>query len=222
MKKFAQDLAGSTLQQLPDNSYLHTISAGVVLPLMQALVTGGIIGLVAMLVCRKYEMADWGYWSALCGVLVTLGYWLMAQTIWRRLVRMVEMAWQRDIDGDGYVGEPEPAPSVRVEVTERDNGGFSNTQIATLPFADRIPLLAQGLLSGVPFSDRRWAGDGRLFTDGELTQVRMELLGRGLIELKVPTAPKQGYVLTRAGRAVMRHFAKQTPALPAGEGWRAR
>ena len=178
MNKYAQEVGN--LRPLPDNSYLHTVSAGVVLPLMQALVTGAIIGLVALLICQKNDVTDWAFWSALSAVLVTLGYWLMAQTIWRRLVRLVEMAVQQDFDGDGYVGEPEPAQSVRVEVTERDNGGYTNTQIATLPYADRIPMLAQGLLAGVPFSDRRWAGDGRIFTDGELTQLRLEMLGRGL------------------------------------------
>jgi len=122
---------------------------------------------------------------------------------------------------DGYIGKPEPqqAPalpaSIRVEVS-RDEGRA--VDFIDLPYPEKLPALAAGLLAGRQFAQTSWVGAGQLFSRSEFDQVRDTMIERGLAAWKNPEAKAQGVTLTAAGRAVMRRLANPSPALPAQTG----
>ncbi len=129
----------------------------------------------------------------------------------RRGQWLIEKIAGADLDGDGYIGAPIPAPQlqpVRIELVE--NGGQSESWI-DLPYPEKLPELAEGLLSGRSYSLNTWAGPGALFTRPEFEQLRDVLIGRGLATWKGKD-PRNGWELTASGRAVMRRFSKRPPS----------
>ena len=82
-----------------------------------------------------------------------------------------------DFNHDGYIGEPPHSRPVRIELVE--NGGQSESWI-DLPYAEKLPELAEGLLSGRSYSLNTWSGPGALFSRPEFEQLRDVLIARGL------------------------------------------
>lgn len=209
MNDYRQDVA---IHRLDESNHLHSLRAGVAVPIGQALVTGVLIALLVALVAGYYRVPDWYFWAAISGVLAVLGQWIFSQMLWQRLVRLVERQTYMDIDGDGVIGEPEQTPAapqtVRVEVTDKTNGQHV-TQYIDLPFAERIPQLAAGLAAGKQFTVSNWVGvsRGRLFTPAEFTELRAVMIEHDWIRPNNPHDETRGYSLTRAGLAIMRSLA---------------
>ena len=99
-------------------------------------------------------------------------------------------------------------------ILEEDQG--RHIEFIDLPHADRLPVLAAGLLAGRSFNQAAWTGAGGLFSRAEFDQLRDVLIERGLAAWKNPNARAQGVELTAAGRAVMRRLAERSPALSGG------
>jgi len=208
MNEYRQDVA---VHRLDESNHLHSIRAGVAVPIGQAVVTGILIAVLVALVAGYYKVQDWYFWAAISGTLAILGQWIFSQMLWQRLVRLVERQAHYDFDGDGVIGAPVAAPipqTVRVEVTDKSGGGHVTNYI-DLPFAERIPQLAAGLAAGKQFKVAAWVGQsrGRLFTPAEFIELREALLEHGWIEANNPHDESRGYKLTRTGGAVMRSFA---------------
>ena len=200
----------TSIHRIDEARHMHSVGAGVIVPLLQALVTGLLVAIIAALVTAYYKVTDWYFWAAISAALVIFGQWMFSQALWRRIVRLVEREWLVDIDGDGTIGEPEPqqpAQSIQVEVTDK-NSGFPRTDFIELPFSeDNITQLAEGLKIGKPFTEREWCGAGKPLSVNQFRKARVEMLRRGLIEQVNAKDARQGYRLTKAGTAVMRHFS---------------
>ena len=123
---------------------------------------------------------------------------------------LIERIVGADLDGDGYRGEPpaQPLPPVRVEVVQ--DGGQREDWI-DLPYPEKLPELAEGLLSGRSYALNVWAGPGALYSRAEFEQLRDVLIKRGLARWKGKD-PRNGWELTPAGRAVMRRLAHRPPS----------
>jgi len=192
------------------------ITAPVTIPLLQSLITGMFAGIAAGVVCAVIGF-DFSAWAggAVVGVLVTFGSWLTFRGHWQAVI---ERALGVDFNGDGIIGEPqaptlpEPAP-LRIELLQ-DNGARGD--FIDLPYREKLPELASGLLSGRQFSQTVWTGGGRLFSRAEFENVRGEMIRRGLARWKNPAAPAQGAELTPAGRAVLRKLAGRDSPSPTG------
>jgi hypothetical protein len=195
--------------------HLYTREAGLLLPLGMSGITGGLLGSIVLTV---YIWQGWrdgfavGFMVALVTTFIT---WLMLVRHW--LVSTVETITGVDIDQDGYIGEaPQEAPqarhTVKVDVWEEKSRGYPEMNTSVLPFSEGdMQALAVGLLSGKPFTEREWTGQGKPLSMNQFREARAVMIARGLVEMVNPKSPQQGYKLSRAGSATMRHFATTSP-----------
>ncbi len=194
---------------------INHLEGGVLVPGLQALLTGFVCGLAALAVTAWFGLP----WLAIGGTVfaVTMaGAWLSYRGRWQWLLERILGA---DLNGDGTIGQPLPLPApkpenIRIELVQ--NAGHE-VEYIDLPFPEKLPLLASGLLEGKrQFSLTAWTGDGQLFSRAEFETLRTELLKRKLAEWKNPEAPAQGIKLTPAGRAIFRRLAGRhdSPTLP--------
>lgn len=103
--------------------------------------------------------------------------------------------WPRDVDATTMI-------------SDTVDGQISNYH---LPADDQqLAALARGLLvDGAPFSERRWTGRGKPFSDVGFEKLRGEMIRRGLAYWKNGKDKRQGSDLTVAGRRVL---AKRLPS----------
>jgi len=149
-------------------------------------------------------------WYAIPIVSITV-FLIIFWTSTQRGQALVERLTGTDLNGDGVIGSvpiQEPLPPVRIELVE-DQG--KHTTYADLPFPDRLPSLAAGLLAGRQFAQSAWTGHLGIFSRAEFDQLRDEMVRRGLAAWKNESAKAQGCELTAAGRAVMRRLAPPFP-----------
>ena len=187
--------------------HLHTVEAGVVVPILQALLTALVIALAGAVIMAMFsQLRPHAFQCA--GVLfaLTLAYcWLSRQKHWLTLtsiVQRVEEVTGTDIDHDGYVGDP--IRNVRVSL-QREPG---QTSIWTPNATDaQIQELAVGvLLRGLPLTEKTWTGPSRPFSQRQWTEFREDLIRRGMLTLKNPKNIKDGYLLTAEGETLLREF----------------
>lgn len=193
---------------------VDTLTAGVLVPMLQGLGQGVFPGLLVGTVAGVTTTALDGPWwvGPLTGFVMLAGVaswrcWLFIdgrqEALWQR-----EVLSRRDIDGDGHVGKPDPV-TVKVEVEDIGGGKTRFVDLAVDPAKLRI--LARGLTGGRPFSEPEWVGKGKPFSRRQFYALRSELLNRGLLVQRHPTEPKQGFELTPAGRAVFRRLTDLSP-----------
>ena len=87
----------------------------------------------------------------------------------------------------------------------------------------RLEEFAAGIASGRGLDVRTWTGNGALFSGGEFTRLRGELINRGLARWVSDRDPRGGVILTARGRATLAALApsstNQAPAIgKAGKG----
>lgn len=182
--------------------YLHSYRSGVWLPLLQASVTGGLIGLAVGLLALLAGIQNPAAWGGLAWVSVQTAAWFMLLWRWLALTRPVETIIRQDLDGDGHIGEPR---QVRVIVESDDR---RHVEFIDLPASqEQLGRLAVGLLAGHSLSESAWTGAGGPFSRREFQHLRDELIRRGLVSWVNPSARAQGVELTKPGRAVMRRIA---------------
>lgn len=201
------------VHRLQEAQYMHSVRAGVAVPLLQAIVTGA---LVALLTGTLFYIAKSDVFieaSVIMFCLSVLAQWLLGQLLWRRIVRLVEREFQIDINRDGVI-EPREAPqTIRVEVTQDNGGGFMQTNYIDLPFADRLPQLAAGLIDGQKFTVERWVGRSKdkLFTPAEFIELRDAMIEHDWLRPNNPRDITRGYSLTKTGAQVMERLANPYP-----------
>ena len=186
----------------------------VVVPGLKALIVAIPAGLLAGLLIGALGLAVSAWYAMPITSLIVflVVFWGSSQ----RGQWLIERLTGADLNFDGYIGAPQPLPApqpqtVRVEVIQ-DQG--QRGDFIDLPYPDRIPQLAAGLLQGRTFNQTAWTGHGAIFSRSEFDQVRDTLIQRGLAAWKNDNAKAQGVELTAAGRAVMRRLANPSPPLP--------
>lgn len=203
-----------------EKAFLHTQQAGAILPLLQSVITGALVGLLALAVLLVLRARDAWIWALLIGLSVTTLVWAALQLHWYWLTRIEKMTGM-DLNGDGMIGqEParETSHTVRVNVEEIRQG---HVRIVTARFpVDEWMMqdLAKGLLAGIPFAERHWTGRGKPFSLREFRLTRDEMLKRGLIRPVSEKSNLQGYELTKTGLAVMRQLAGSHSPTPDENG----
>lgn len=205
-------------------AYQPTFEANISIPFRQSVIfglfkapVGGLVawGLAYLVdtASTQLNLTTWGYIVATgAGMLVT-GFWVAAQKwemrldFYDSLLWKVEEASQRDIDGDGQIGQPE-APH-RVEVELRKNGKpwkFESLEISQ----DRLIKLARAVSNGQPFTNRT-AADCKIPRE-EFNELRDKFVGRGWAEWRGEPGSTQGVRLTDEGLDIIGEIA--TTPLP--------
>jgi len=197
------------------------IERGCLLPIVQSGVS------FALLFGLAFGVARWQGWNnpgwmaltlAAAGALLT---WVSGVLAWRRHVYGAEEPF--------YYPQPiatEPAQPVRVELSQDDGRRMSFIDLPAS--AEQLSALAGGLLTGASLSESTWTGGKGLFSRAEFSQLRAELIRRGLARWNNPHTTARGAALTPAGRAVMRQFSLMVDNPPhppppgAGDGYNAR
>lgn len=208
---------------IADAAYLHQLAAGAWLPLSRSLISAAIAWVLAALLTWKLAVDDWLWASTFVAALVLALAWLYFQAQLAHLVGLAEIALNKDLNGNGVIGEDALRRKVQVEETVtvnvrhlEENGSVKTTQRVALPVSpENLRLLADGLLTdGKELSEAVWVGKkkGRPFGDTEWAGLLEAMLRAGWIKRRDEQHPNLGYTPTRLGLSVFREY--QTPPSP--------
>ena len=207
--KFEQEAPLTTgLHSLNESDYLHSLRAGLVVPLLQSVTIGFLVTIIASVILEYNEVTDWFRWAALVGLSTILAFFLNGLRLWRYLVQLIERELHVDIDRDGQIWQPEPR-IVKVQVSSGNE-----TRRSELPFADRLPEFASGLLQGKPLTYAVWVSNQsayKLFSAGEFRRLIEVMSEEGYIEQINPRDVSRGYKLSEVGIQVMPRLADTSP-----------
>lgn len=199
-----------------NRAFLHTAQAGAILPFLQSTMTGFLSGMVAFLMLLKFRVMalDALFYGAMVWLVVQAVCWLVLQLHWFNLTKLEKLTGL-DLNRDGAIGE-EPAHetrhTVRVDIQEVAAGGHLRVTTARFAVPEwKMVELANGLMSGTPFSEKAWTGSNGVFSKNEFRVLRDEMLKRRLIRPASQKSASQGYVLTLSGIAAMRNLAGHSP-----------
>ena len=211
----------TTTSQHAERQYLHTLIAGALLPLTQATSTALVVAIGTWIISAfVFDLVD-AYKPPILLFAVTWVYMLIKlQRHWLSLTT-IEQIFQKDFDGDGIIGEAiDPGPVTReprrvvIQLdTVKEDGHYQVGDVSALIRLscsdEQMHTLAQGLLNGMPFSEKTWSPtkDGKPFAVNEFRDLRAEMLQHKLIEYVSDKDPRQGMRLTTAGTAVMKEYA---------------
>lgn len=187
--------------------HLHTGEAAAGVPLMQAFITGMLVGSTFLVIGLWRRWQDPYYLAMIAALLVMSCTWLYLLRIWKYLVTRFETLTGIDIDQDGTVGpkEEEKVRSVRIDLQEFQNRQPVRTVRARFANESKMLALAEHLLRyHRPFSEPALCGRGKILQPSEYQEIKTEMLARGMLVARNPSEPRQGYEVTKAGQAVLR------------------
>ena len=203
-----------------DRRYLHTLTAGAWLPVVQSLITGIIVFVLVLVIGLMFRFRSPWAWSVVIGGLAVVMTWFILAKHWYKLTDL-ETWTGIDFNRDGVIGDYLPNPTrrdeVRVYVSEITAAGHvtGNQKIIDFPCSgEQLQQLAEGLLNGVPLAERGWTGAGRPFSTAGFRSVRAELIKRGLVALASDKDTRRGYVLTVAGRNILARLLEELSPSP--------
>lgn len=204
------------------------VESDVTVPFMQSLISG-----LAALIIASGACLAWGWdWSvppiAAGGVFCAAWFALLVDH--RKLLRTVEVVIGRDLDGDGYKGEPPEAPTLTLDIQYRDSEGRVRQRSLDLPGwvnLNAFRLFALAALKDWPISEKEWTPEKKGFSVGKFRRL-MTLLEKSEILKKEGKAKNSPRKLTEDyGRPVLEKFLEELPYLAsrgtdAGGGRNAR
>jgi hypothetical protein len=195
-----------------EREYLHTLSAGALLPFLQASGFALVVTITAWVIAMALGMMDPHRPAMVVGALSWL--WMLNRLFrhWLSLTMPVIVHAAHDLADDGRLNnsnqapaEDEPLPIITIRLVKED-GHISDTM--DLPGdKESLSVLARGLLNGMPFSESMWTGKGKPFSSKTFRALRDVMKARGMAEYINAAEPKQGIRLTDEGRAVMKALA---------------
>ncbi|MCD4738332.1 MAG: hypothetical protein K8R89_03620 [Anaerolineae bacterium] len=181
--------------------------ADVVVPLLQSLITGGIAALFVGSVAGGLAIqSGWSWHTPLLaalagGAVVTSIMWSNLLSDTRSLLRKIETYTQRDLDGDGVIGEPARVSfEVRRHEKQRHSTFFSELPISEESFTT----WARAAVAEQSISQDSWTGSRGLFSRSEYEELLDFLTRAWVIRWINPQAKAQGRVITNAGKAALR------------------
>jgi hypothetical protein len=196
--------------------HLHTMEAGAWLPFAMATLTGLIFGVVSLALASLWRARHPWNWGISVSVIAMGFTWLQLIRHWFSLTALEEVTGL-DLNRDGVVGEPEKQAfednprviKVHLDETKQD-GHWQQTRFELHATDDQMRLLAEGMLElERPFTVREWCGAGRPFSGEEFARLRSEMIRNGLIEQASEKDPRRGYLLTKAGTALLADYLEE-------------
>jgi hypothetical protein len=155
--------------------------------------------------------ACWGLSLIAAIWIVIAGFWAERSRYYWNVAHALEAASKNDIDKLAALGFSHKDLPAKVHI---DLYGDTWSRHFDLPVpAAKLQPLAQGLLNGQPFSERRWVNDSGLFSADEFRRLRGVFRDRELIEPVNEKDNRQGFKLTAAGVEVMQACISSPPPL---------
>lgn len=203
-----------------EREYLHTFTAGVLVPMAQA--TSLAIGVFAgiWLIGRVvFDAVDPLICATPLAVITWLGVLFLLFRHWLQLTAIpaIQNAINDFVDDGQLNNSVQPsaqseARKVRIEVQKIDRGHFQSNTIDFPCDDEQLYTLAMGLMNNIPFTERAWTGAGKPFSTNEFREVKDVLKKHLLVEYVSDADPRQGMRLTAEGRALMEKIALPSPA----------
>jgi hypothetical protein len=204
--------------------YLHSRQRAVVLPFWQAVASGGFVGvfLGTLVGVLTYVSGAAVWWKAAgIGLVVAFFAFLLAALVawfffvneWRAMVWQTENFLHRDIDGDGYQGQPQYMEAETVKVTVVNDDGTEGAWGELPVKASKMREFAKGVMAGREISRREWTqGHRKLFSQGDYDKLIKYMADpvRGWLVLKDRGVPTMGYKPSVDGVSIIRTFASET------------
>lgn len=188
-----------------------SLEADVLVPLSISLLSGALLAALLVFLIREVRPGllqhPWNAWL-LTMLAVASGVWLCQIVGWRELLWKVEKQFNIDITGDGVMGNPRRTLEVDARTTAQHWQYVSSEWLGIDD--DGLIRLAGGLVAGRSLTEAEWRKDPA-FPQGinQFRQVRSRLMKAGLLEKAEPGRINSSFVLTAAGRAVMRRLAEE-------------
>ncbi len=201
-----------------EREYLHTFTAGALLPMVQATLLAGGVFLGVWITARLVFDAVDPHKSAILFSVITW-VWTIFRLFrhWLSLTT-VETILQRDINGDGMIGNvaqpsaQSEARKIRIELSKVTEGRYQSNTIDFPCDDEQLNTLAMGLINGMSFSEKTWAGEGKVFSSPEFRALKDVMKKHNLAEYVSEKDVRQGMRLTEEGRALMEKIAPPSPA----------
>jgi len=215
MNKFQQTTPPIQQPSAPsyaDRQFLHTFLAGALLPLVQSTITAVMAGIGTLTALYLFGAIDLLKPSLIITGIVWVLTWLYLQRRWLNLTSF-ENFMGVDLNGDGNIGKPMKEPEhfvIRLDEITADQH-YRSRNIDSVISKEQMTVLARGLLNGIPFSERNWAGAGKPLSSTEFRTLRSVWLKQGLLEVTSDKDNRQGFYLTDQGWSVMEQFANTPP-----------
>lgn len=188
-----------------DKSFLHTLSVGVILPLVQSFATSIIFMIVTATVLYWTDAIDYLKPMVTVGALSFAGMWLFLQRRWLNLTNL-ERLTRIDFNGDGRIAEEPRRVHVQIDRV-KENGHLEQSAMYDLEATDdEMEYFAQAWSNGKPFTEDELAGGGKYLSQPRFAILRADLFKRKLIEKKGKTN-KGGFKWTQEGEEVLKAYA---------------
>ncbi|MBD3260427.1 MAG: hypothetical protein GF334_01895 [Candidatus Altiarchaeales archaeon] len=194
-----------------------TVMNQIVLPLLESLVfgcfaAGGafmvIVGVDSMMTDLRVTWPAALSLSGMAGFSAMFYRYLSSSGFYRDIIQKVENVTKRDINNDGYIGDPESDRSIALEITETGAKGKFSKQFADLPgpLPDLQRFAAAVVTGQVTFSEMGATKAG--YGQKSFMKLREVFLHRGWARWKNKDAHTEGVELLRNGESVLRAIAQ--------------
>lgn len=214
MNKFQQEIVPPPLMKgasYADRQFLHTFLAGLLLPLAQASIIAAMSMVGTAVTLYLFDAVDYVKPVLVMGVLTWILTFLYLMRRWLNLTSL-EKITGLDINGDGQIGKAKKAvePLV-IRLDEVGANGHYRSRMMTFDISqDQLRTLAQGLLNGLPFTERQWTGPGKPFSsgpEGSFRPLRSAWLKEGILQVVSDKDNRQGFDFTDEGWAMLEKLA---------------
>lgn len=174
------------------------IIQAVLIPLLQALITGGFTLVLVTAFITLVGLPDASTWGKLVGAFVALFSWLSYIDRFYKALMGVYMQERKDKEPRNY--------QFKVAATQLDG---HQTDYLQLPFdQDKFNEVCHFIVHhDWDFSQAGLSGPGKPLSQKEFQAMRSEMIGRGLARWK-SRSKNQSTELTPSGRGIVRHHAR--------------
>jgi hypothetical protein len=226
MNKFNQETTPPVMKgaSYADRQFLHTFLAGLLLPLAQASIIAAMSMVGTAVTLYLFDAVDYVKPVLVMGVLTWIFTFLYLMRRWLNLTSL-EQITGLDINGDGQIGKvPRSGKAAEPLLIRLDefgaNGHYRSRTMALDVSQDQLRALAQGLLNGLPFTERQWTGPGKPFSsgpEGSFRPLRRAWLKEGILQVVSDKDHRQGFDFTDEGWAMLEKLAAPLSDPPAAK-----
>lgn len=193
--------SGVSLAEFVQPARAATVSADVVVPLLQSLVSGGAAAALTVLPTIYFDLS----WLAplLAFSLAVTGVWLKLLAESRQSLWQVERYQREPVESAAPTTKPTEI-SVRLAVSDRQSVRYAHLPIEH----EKLKTVARGLLGGRSFAVSTWCGNGKPLSRSQFETLREWLLSNGYAQWRDGANRQLGIDFTARGQALLKGLSE--------------